>query len=131
VEEIILSTSKKIELVNITSQVEEKVAQSGVEKGICLIFLPHATAALWVNEDETGLKEDFLRMIKNLFPEGEYKHNLIDNNAQAHLGSGFLGQSQVFPVENGRLIRGTWQNIFLVELDGPRAQRRVLVEVIG
>jgi secondary thiamine-phosphate synthase enzyme len=70
-------------------------------------------------------------MIKDLIPEKDYKHDLIDDNAAAHLASAFLGQSVTFPVKNSRLVRGTWQNIFLVELDGPRSQRRIVVEVIG
>lgn len=126
-----LSTSHQFELVDITAQVEKAVRKSEVTEGICLVFVPHATAALWVNENEPGLKEDVLGAIQKWFPKGEYKHDLIDNNARAHLASSFLGQSKVFPVENGNLIRGTWQNIFFVELDGPRSRRRILVEVVG
>ncbi len=130
-EEIYLTTNHQFELVDITAQVEKAVEKFDVAEGICLVFVPHATAALWVNENESGLKEDVLNVIQKLFPEGDYKHDLIDNNACAHLASSFLGQSKVFPIENGNLVRGTWQNIFLVELDGPRSQRRVLVGVVG
>lgn len=129
--EIFLKTNHEFELVDVTAQVEAVVEKSGVEEGICLVFVPHATAALWVNENELGLKQDALAVIQEWFPKRGYKHDLVDNNAWAHLASSFLGQSKVFPVENGRLIRGTWQNIFLVELDGPRTQRRVVVTVVG
>lgn len=129
-EKILLTTNHQFELVDITAQVEKAVGKFGVAEGICLVFVPHATAALWVNENESGLKEDVLNAIQKWFPKGSYKHDLIDNNARAHLASSFLGQSKVFPVENGNLVRGAWQNIFLVELDGPRSRRRILVEVV-
>lgn len=130
-EEITLTTASKVELVDVTSQVEEVVVKSNIAEGICLVFVPHGTAALWVNENELRLKEDVLGLIKSLIPERDYKHNLIDDNATAHLGSSLLGQSITFPIKNNQLVRGTWQNIFLVELDGPRNQRKVVVEVIG
>lgn len=130
-EEITLSTSDKIELIDITHRIEKAVAKSEVRKGTCLVFVPHATCALWVNENEPGLKADVLELIKKLIPEKDYQHDLIDDNAAAHLGSSLLGQSVTFPIENHQLVRGAWQNIFLVELDGPRSQRRVVVEVVG
>lgn len=128
--DILLKTNQQFELVDVTAQVETLVEKSEVEEGMCLVFVPHATAALLVNENETGLKTDVLETLEHWFPRGDYRHDLIDDNARAHLGSAFLGQSQVFPVQNGQLVRGTWQNIFLVELDGPRTQRRVVVTVV-
>lgn len=129
-EEFTVTTDHQFELVDITAQVENAVKKFEAAEGICLIFVPHATAALWVNENEPGLREDVLEALQRWFPKGEYKHDLVDDNARAHLISSFLGQSKIFPVESGNLVRGTWQSIFLVELDGPRSQRRVLVEVI-
>ncbi len=131
-EEFTLSTKKKLELVDITSRVEDFVRRSGVRNGICLVYLPHATAALITNEHEKGLMEDILRKISEEFPHGAgWKHDLIDDNASAHLASSFIGSSRVFPISGGRLVRGTWQNIFLVELDGPRSVRRVLLTAMG
>ncbi len=130
--DIIVSTNKQFELVDITDQVEDAVRKSGVINGICLIFVAHSTAAIVANEHERGLMEDILTRIKELVePERKWKHNLIDDNAHAHLGSTILGADRVFPVRDGKLIRGTWQNIFLVELDGPRRERNVTVEIIG
>jgi len=130
--ELRLSTSKRYEMIDITRDVEEFVLESKIRNGLCLVFAPHATAAIVVNEHEEGLIEDLLSLIKEVFPRnGRWRHNLIDDNAAAHLGSAFLGSERVFPVINGRLVRGTWQHIFLVEMDGPRALRRVLVCVIG
>jgi len=130
--EITVQTRKRRELIDLTSEVERVVAESGVSMGICLVFAPHATAAIVANERERGLMNDILRKLSEDYPEdGRWEHNAIDDNAAAHLASAFIGSARVFPVINGRLVRGTWQNIFLVELDGPRAVRRVIVEVIG
>jgi len=132
VREIVLKTRNRLELVDITHRVEEIVAESGVKNGLCLVFVPHATAAIIANEHEYGLIEDILKKVSEEFPHnGKWKHNRIDDNASAHLASAFLGAERTFPVVNGRLVRGTWQNIFLLELDGPRPIRRIIVEVIG
>jgi secondary thiamine-phosphate synthase enzyme len=126
-----VSTSKEIELIDITRQVIDEVGKSGVDDGIALVYVPHATAALLINEDERGLVADMTGMVKELIPRDKpYEHNRIDNNAAAHLASALLGCNLVIPVTGGQLERGTWQNIFLVELDGPR-QRRVVVKVLG
>ncbi len=131
--EIVLSTSKKFQLIDITYEVEKIVEESGIRNGIVLVFAPHATAAIIANEHESGLIEDIITKIKELTEPGssKWKHNLIDDNAHAHIGSALIGADKVFPIINGRLVRGTWQNIFLVEMDGPRARRHVLVTVLG
>ncbi len=132
-ETITFSTSKRFELVDITYRVEEIVEKSGVRNGIALVFAPHATAAIIANEHESGLIEDILTKIKELTEPGssKWKHNMIDDNAHAHIGSALIGADRTFPVINGHLVRGTWQNIFLVEMDGPRSRRRVVVVVLG
>ncbi|HIP66457.1 MAG TPA: YjbQ family protein [Pyrodictium sp.] len=124
-------TSSRLEIIDITKMVEEVVAKSGVRNGICVVHLPHATAALMLNEAETRLWHDYLRLVKDVFkPDGDWQHNIIDSNAHAHLASGFIGQTRILPIKDGQLVRGTWQNILLLELDGPR-HRRVVVEVLG
>jgi len=130
--EVIVRTQKRRELVDITHEVEHAVDASGISNGLCLVFVPHATAAVVANEHEKGLMNDILRKLEEEYPiNGEWEHNLIDDNAAAHLASAFIGSARVFPVKDRRLVRGTWQNIFLVELDGPRSTRRILVEVMG
>ncbi|MEM1509466.1 MAG: secondary thiamine-phosphate synthase enzyme YjbQ [Thermofilaceae archaeon] len=130
--ELLVNTRSKRELVDITAEVERTVSESGVKNGLCLVFAPHATAAIIANEHERGLKNDILRKLEKDYPsDGGWEHNRIDDNAAAHLASAFLAASRIFPVINGNLVRGTWQNIFLVELDGPRSHRRVLIEVMG
>lgn len=132
VRELRYRTSRQVEIIDITRDVEEVVKDSGVKNGMVLIHAPHATAAIVLNEDEEGLLSDLVNKILEIFPrEGNYRHNLIDDNANSHLASAFLGQTRVLPLVNGNMVRGTWQNILLVELDGPRARRSVVVEVIG
>jgi len=132
VKELDYSTRSRVEVIDITSDVEGVVRESGVRNGIVLVFAPHATAAVVLNEAEEGLMRDIVNKILELFPrEGNYAHNLIDDNANSHLASAFLGQGKVIPLVNGSMVRGTWQNILLIELDGPRARRRIVVEVIG
>jgi len=131
-QEIMFSTTKRFQLIDITREVESIVRESGVRNGLCLVFAPHATAAIIANEHESGLMDDILTKIKELVqPDRRWKHNIIDDNAHAHIGSALMGADRIFPVKDGHLIRGTWQNIFLVEMDGPRSQRYVVVEVIG
>ena len=126
-----VSTSKKYQCVDITEEVSSFVKECNVKSGICLVNSLHSTTAIVVNEYEPGLKEDILRKVKEEFPRGAgWHHDRGDGNADAHLASTFLGHSKTLPIKNGGLVRGTWQNIFFLELDGPRT-RRVLFEVIG
>ncbi|QOJ78063.1 YjbQ family protein [Infirmifilum lucidum] len=126
------STREKFELINITADVERTVSESGISNGICLVFAPHATGAIIANENERGLIKDILNHISSLFPPGrEWLHNRIDDNAHAHVASSLIGTSLTLPVINGKLVRGTWQDVFFVEMDGPRTNRRVIVEVLG
>ncbi len=129
---ITLSSTTRRELIDITQEVQEFVRTQHVTNGLCLISAPHATAAIIANENERGLKHDLLAKIEELFPEsGRYAHNAIDDNADAHVAASFLGHSRAFAISKGRLVQGTWQNIFLVELDGPRSRREVHLQVIG
>ena len=126
------STRKKFEVVCITHDVDKVVAESGILNGFVLVYVPHATAAVIVNEFEPRIAEDYITWLKRFFPPGSgWRHDEIDDNAHAHLASAVIGTSRVFPLIDGRLVRGTWQEILLVELDGPRSARRVVVEVLG
>ncbi len=131
-EELSISSFRRFELIDITDKVREVVSRSGIKNGIVHVFVPHATAAIIANEHERGLINDYITLIKELIPpEAHWEHNRIDNNAHAHLAAGIIGPSRSFPLVNGILLRGTWQNIFVVEFDGPRAHRRVVITVIG
>lgn len=129
---ITLSTSKRRELIDITDKVLSFVREQKLASGMCLISVPHATAAIIANENERGLVHDLLAKIEELFPlSGKYAHNAIDDNADAHVAATFLGHSRIFAVSDGSLVQGTWQNVFLVELDGPRSHREVHLQIIG
>lgn len=127
-----LTSSRRRELIDLTDQVIDFVEDSGVREGICTINAPHATAAIMINEHESGLGRDILEKIEGLFPRGTgYAHDAIDDNADAHVAAAFLGHSRTFPIAKGKLVRGTWQNVFLVELDGPRSHRNVHLQALG
>jgi len=130
-EDISVSTKNRTELIDITCNVEEIMRKSGIRNGLCLIHAVHSTVAIIVNENESGLTKDVVKKIQQDFPKGAgWLHDMVDDNADAHLASSFISPSRIFPVRDGRLVRGTWQNMFLLELDGPRT-RRVSVEVMG
>jgi secondary thiamine-phosphate synthase enzyme len=130
-EDISVSTKNRTELIDITRNVEEVMRKSGIRNGLCLIHAVHSTVAIIVNENESGLTKDIVKKIQQDFPKGAgWLHDMVDDNADAHLASSFISPSRIFPVRDGRLVRGTWQNMFLLELDGPRT-RRVSVEVMG
>jgi secondary thiamine-phosphate synthase enzyme len=127
-----LRSSERRQLIDITSQVMNFVETAGVKNGTCIISVPHATAAIIANEHESGLIQDMLGKVEDVFPKSaRYGHNAIDDNADSHLAAAFLGHSRMFPIVDGRLIRGTWQNVFMVELDGPRSRREVWLQIIG
>jgi len=124
-----VTTEDRYQLIDITEKVEEIVQRSGVKDGLVLVFVPHSAAGILLTEDESGLKEDWLKVLKKLVSDFDFLHNQIDNNADSHILSGLIGQGKTLIVENGRLIRGTWQQIFLTEFDGPRT-RKVIIKII-
>jgi len=131
-EELRFSTRGEIDLVDITAEVERIVEESGIENGQVLVFVPGATGAIITIEHESGLLEDFKRILNEIVSKGAgYLHDRIDDNAHSHLRATLLGASECFPVVNGRLVRGTWQQIFFVELDVRPRHRRVVVQVMG
>ncbi len=126
IKEFRVSTEKRYQLIDITEKVEQIIDQAGLEQGQILIFLPHSTAGILLTENEEGLKQDWLNLLKKIISGTDFLHNRIDNNADAHLLSGLIGQGKNLPIENGQLIRGTWQNIFLAEFDGPRTRKIII-----
>ncbi len=126
-----IHTGSRIELVDITLQVEEHVRDSTIKNGLCVISTRHSTTSIVINENESGLCSDILNMLERLIPPSAgYDHDRIDNNADAHLRAVLLGSSETVPILNGKLVLGTWQRIFFAELDGPR-HRSVDVTVLG
>ncbi|MEM4718195.1 MAG: secondary thiamine-phosphate synthase enzyme YjbQ [Desulfurococcaceae archaeon] len=128
-----LKTTERFQLIDITKEVEGVVDRSGVSSGIVLVFAPHATACIITNEKEKGLMEDIIRKTMEFTEPGSSKwmHNKIDDNAHAHIGSALFGSERIFPIVNKHVVRGTWQNIFFFEMDGPRPYREVYILAIG
>ncbi|MFC1656778.1 secondary thiamine-phosphate synthase enzyme YjbQ [Patescibacteria group bacterium] len=129
-QEISISSRRPIELIDITNRVLKVVDSGEKTSGLLNIFIPHATAGLILNENEHGLIKDFERELKQLLNDRDFEHNRIDNNAKSHILSGFLGSSINIPFENKKLKLGNWQQIFFVELDGPRSQRKIIINII-
>lgn len=122
-------TTPKENLINITSKVREAVKKSGVENGICVVYCPHTTAAITINENtDSDVIKDVLMGLGNAFPNiKEYKH--MEGNSFAHIKSSCVGASETIIVENGQLKLGVWQSIYFCEFDGPR-QREFYVKVM-
>lgn len=119
--------------INITNQVEQCLAESGIKEGILLCNPMHITASVFINDDESGLHRDFERLLERLAPEkpySQYDHNGFEDNADAHLKRTIMGREAVVAVTNGKLDFGTWEQIFYGEFDGKRP-KRVLVKIIG
>ncbi len=126
--EIVFSTREEYGLTRLTEKINSELKKMGAKEGVCNLFSPHATGVIVILEDEPGLRRDFLRKARELFPPGAgYEHDRIDDNAHSHLMSTFLGESKTIPVQNNRLDLGTWQNVFWLETDGPRHERRVII----
>jgi secondary thiamine-phosphate synthase enzyme len=127
--ELKIRTSKKYEILDLTPQVAEAVQAAHVAEGLCCVYVPHATAAIVINEnDDQQIGLDLLDALDKLIAEGIWRHDQVDSNGAAHLKAAILGPSETIPILNGRLALGTWQAIMLVELDGPR-DRKVIVLV--
>ncbi len=125
-----VNTPQQRAMVDVTSQVQRLVQASGVTSGVCFVFCPHTTAALALNENwDPAVEQDALLALKTLVPTTlPYRH--AEGNSPAHVQSLLLGNSHAILVEQGQLMLGTWQGIFLVEFDGPR-QRQVWVKVMA
>lgn len=123
-----VSSSKQIQAIDVTSEVEAVVRREKWRDGVLFAFVPHCTAALIVNEFEPHIARDYEKYFAALRKE-RWEHDSIDDNAAAHLGSALAGSEKFFFVKNGEIVLGTWQRIILMELDGPR-DRRVLLEFV-
>ncbi|MFW5911845.1 MAG: secondary thiamine-phosphate synthase enzyme YjbQ [Candidatus Hadarchaeota archaeon] len=130
--EIEFSTNKKREIVDLTNEIVDLFNESGIQNGIMVAQLPHATSMLVLNESESGVKQDLLDKLDDLVPpQGGYRHDRIDNNAHSHIKAALVGSSKVLPIANGKLQRGTWQNFLVIEQDGPRSRRTMVITIMG
>lgn len=115
--QLTINTSTRRQILDITDDVA--AALTDAADGLACISVPHCTCAIYVNENEPGLLADTLALVERLV-QGQWRHDRIDDNAEAHLAASLLGNSVCLPVQDGRLVLGTWQRVMLVELDGPR-----------
>lgn len=128
-----IATTGHDELVDVTERVRAIVREAKVEDGQCLVYVPHATAAVAINEnDDPNIAVDFVRAMKQVVKDHDgWLHDRVDDNAAAHIKAAIVGPSETIPIVRGELALGTWQNVFVVELDGPRRARTVIVSVLS
>ena len=130
VNQFTLKTTKREEIIDITNKVKEYVKASKVKNGICRIFLPSTTAGVTINENaDPDVKRDFLAILRKIIPQSrEYLH--VEGNSDSHVKSSFVGCSQMVLIQDGRLLLGTWQGIFLAEFRDQPQKRKILLKFI-
>ena len=117
-------------LYDITSQVKEVVATSGLKQGLVSVYVQGATAAIMIQESwDQSVQNDVINLLQKLIPKGVWEHDRQDGNGDAHLKSGLVGPGETIPLINGNMGLSTWQNIFLCEFDGPREKRNIVVTI--
>jgi secondary thiamine-phosphate synthase enzyme len=126
-----IRTTRHKECVEVTDEVRAIVRRSGVRDGLCHVMALHATAAIVVNEnDDPNIGVDLITALDTAIPDhAGWLHDRIDGNAQAHIKAALLGPAETVPIHGGDLLLGTWQGIMLVELDGPKRERRIAVTI--
>lgn len=123
-----ITTNRRDEFVDMTRKIQELVSSSGVKTGYCIVFIPHTTAGVTINEnaDPTVIRDILVSLDRQVPWQGDYRHG--EGNSAAHIKASLTGSSVTVPVEEGHLQLGTWQGIFFAEFDGPRV-RKVYVRV--
>jgi secondary thiamine-phosphate synthase enzyme len=118
-----IKTGTRIQMVDITASVQNEVTKSGITDGVCVVYVPHTTAGITINEGaDPAVLRDILTKLNDLVPPNAgYRH--LEGNADSHIKASLMGSSVSVIVENGRLVLGTWQKIFFCEFDGPRSRK--------
>lgn len=130
-ETIQLATHSRETLVDITDQVNDIVARSGIREGLVNVYAQGATAAVMIQENwDESVQTDVVNLLRQMIPKGVWLHDAQDGNGDAHLKAGLVGPSESIPLIEGRLGLSRWQNIFFCEFDGPRSDRRLVVTVL-
>ena len=129
--EISLKTNDRNQFVDVTHQVQSIVVQSGVEEGICILYVPHTSAAVTINENaDPSVKKDIIKHLDKVVPWRQDYYEHAEGNSAAHIKSSLLGCNQTVIIKGGKLLLGTWQGIYFCEFDGPRL-RKIYVKVIS
>jgi secondary thiamine-phosphate synthase enzyme len=127
---ITISTDRREALYDITPQVTECVKESDVKSGFVNVYAQGATSAIMIQENwDDSVQQDVVDLLRKLIPQGIWKHDVQDGNADSHLKAGIVGPSETVPIVDGKLGLSTWQNIFFCEFDGPRSNRNILVTI--
>ena len=120
---ISVKTHERTELIDVTSSISQHVKKSGIDQGLCMVYVPHTTAGVTINESaDPSVKSDMLMVLNQMVPwKADYRH--MEGNSPAHVKSTLVGASELIAFEKGRLVLGTWQGIFFCEFDGPRNRK--------
>jgi secondary thiamine-phosphate synthase enzyme len=118
-----VKTRERTELVDVTSDINQLIQKSGIDQGLCMLFVPHTTAAVTINESaDPSVKSDMLKVLNQIIPwDADYRH--LEGNSAAHIKTTLVGSSELIAIENRKLVLGTWQGIFFCEFDGPRSRK--------
>jgi secondary thiamine-phosphate synthase enzyme len=124
-----IKTRARTELVDITDDIQERVFRSNIKSGLCMLYVPHTTAAVTINESaDPSVRQDILMVLNQIVPwQADYRH--MEGNSPAHVKATLVGASELVAIENGKLGLGTWQGIFFCEFDGPRT-RNIHIRII-
>jgi len=125
-----VKTGARTELVDVTHEINQAVQDSGIQEGLCMVYVPHTTAGITINESaDPSVKSDILMVLNEVIPwQAKYRH--LEGNSAAHIKASLVGASELIAIENGSLVLGTWQGIFFCEFDGPRT-RQLHVRFLG
>jgi secondary thiamine-phosphate synthase enzyme len=118
-----VKTRERTELIDVTGEIARLVEKAGIDQGLCMVFVPHTTAAVTINESaDPSVKSDMLKVLNQIIPwEANYRH--LEGNSAAHIKTTLVGSSELIAIENRKLVLGTWQGIFFCEFDGPRSRK--------
>jgi len=129
--EISIRTNTRVEMIDITSAVQKALQEEKIQSGYCIVFTPHTTAAVTINENaDPDVPRDIIAALERVIPQNaSYRHG--EGNSPAHVKSSLIGASELVLVENGRIVLGTWQSVFFCEFDGPRLRKVIIKAVAG
>lgn len=129
-QQLLIKTHSQTEMIDVTPLVDEAIQSSEIQSGLCMLYVPHTTAGITINESaDPNVQRDVLKVLNQIVPwKFDYKH--MEGNSPAHVKSSLMGASELLVIENGKLVLGTWQGIFFCEFDGPRS-RKLLIKFIN
>lgn len=129
--EISIRTNARVEMIDITSAVQKALQEEKIQSGYCIVFTPHTTAAVTINENaDPDVPRDIIAALERAIPQNaSYRHS--EGNSPAHVKSSLIGASELVLVENGRIVLGTWQSVFFCEFDGPRLRKVIIKAIAG